>query len=212
MKITNRSNLTVTLTLLLITISMSSITTKIHKIRNLKTNAQQPQPTCPYDEDNTVDLLKKVLDFLLLKPEDPVGVDAANFGVAKSMCLGMLDSKRLAFVKPLENFFKSVCVGSKSAQWKTEWLESTVWAKMGEMIINAGGRDRQCSVLLPLNMNPDPMVLIKISNVIKSYTGKFNNMDVTKMPKFITGVVATKRFSPDFNGRTFTNLNEVSRS
>lgn len=226
--------LTLTLALLLLTIILSSITSKKHKSSktnkvskthtshkktNLKSHSKsrsrsnsKNQPTCPYDEDNTIELLKKVLDFLLVKPEDPVGVEAANFGASKSMCLGMLDSKRLAFVKPLETFHKAVCVGVKEAQWKTEWLENTVWAKMGEMIINVGGRNRQCSTVLPLNKNPDPMLILKISNIVKSFTGKFNQMDVSKMPKFITGVVATKRFSPDFNGRTFTNINEASRS
>lgn len=234
MKITNifSRKLTLTLTLLLLTIMVSSITSKKHKSKkshktkvsktssshkktNLKSHSRSKsknQPTCPYDEDHTIELLKKVLDFLLLKPEDPVGVEAANFGASKSMCLGMLDSKRMAFVKPLETFHKAVCVGVKEAQWKTEWLEDTVWAKMGEMIINVGGRNRQCSTVLPLNKNPDPMLILKISNIVKSFTGKFNQMDVSKMPKFITGVVATKRFSPDFNGRTFTNINEASRS
>ena len=76
--------LTLTLALLLLTIILSSITSKKHKSSktnkvskthsshkktNLKSKSRsrsnsKNQPTCPYDEDNTIELLKKVLDFL----------------------------------------------------------------------------------------------------------------------------------------------------
>lgn len=211
--ITTKSGVLVIISMSLLMLSVSTKNSEVSN-KNLKSkssSSNENQPTCPYDEDNTIELLKKVLDVLLLKPSDPVGIEAVNFGAARSMCLGMLDSKRLAFSKSLETFHKSVCVGVKDSQWKTDWLENTVWAKMGEMIINLAGRNKQCSVALPLNKNPDPMMIASLTKTVSGFVGKFNQMDVSKLPKFITGVVATKRFSNDFNGRTFTNINEASR-
>lgn len=212
MKINNIKLIIFALIIVIARINSKNLGLKENTDKKIKENNKQAAPAgnCPYDEETALEVIKKVVDIVLIKP-DALSPDGANWAKAKSLCLGFLDSKRIAFGRSIENFHKFVCT-NQGSNFNITTLENTVWAKMGEMVINWGNTQKQCSMALPLNRSLSGADVSKVNSVLSGLTSGFNKMDPSNLPKFITGVVATKRFSHNFGGRTFQNLNEVSRS
>lgn len=209
-----------TITLLLLSATLANCLTKENSSTNSnflkKSNKElelknQNTPNCPYNEDLILEMVKKILNIVLLTPGDQVSQKGANFGVAKSMCFTFFDTKRVAFSKVFTEFHKLVC-NSANAHFDISMIENTVWTKMGEMLIKIGNSTVQCTKALQLNYNMNSEILKKVDFILHSYTNQFNNANPNNLPKIITGVLATKRYSPDFYGNTFTNINMASRS
>jgi len=200
--------ITKTLLILLISICLFSITISI----NLKNSIKEEAKTCPYDEGSALEVLKQLLDILVEKPSNIS--DATEFSTNKSQCLAFLDSKRSEFSEKLEEFNSKMCAAANdvASSFTSNIITSTVWEKMKFQLVNTKNGKKQCTSVLNVSSKLSDEAKKKVDSLLKSnYSGKFNDIDTSKAPKFIAGNLATRRFSREFQSSSFAKINEASR-
>lgn len=167
---------------------------------------------CVYDEEETLEVVKRVIDSALNKPGNAQSKETADWAKAKSSCMSALDTQRKKFHKSLEAFSKALCQ-SCGTGFRTDILENTVWAKMSEIVVSTGSKQtKQCSSVLSLKKGLDIDSQNKINAFVNEKFCGFTNTNPANLQKFIAGAVATRRVGDTISGDTFTRLNEVSRS
>jgi len=157
-----------------------------------------------------IDFVKKVVDMLIILPDNPMGSDAQEIARAKSECFKVFDYKRVSFSEVLEKFYKLMTQMMFVTQWNSEWLEETVWGKFGTEIVKLNETtEKTCSEAMMLKKHPPADIMSQISGMMDDLCQSLPAGG--HKPPFIPSVLSTKRFEKIMDDDTFTNINRVSR-
>ena len=164
----------------------------------------------PYKENSVVDLVKKILDVVIIEPKEAEKKQA--FLSVRSACMEAFMSKKDSFKQSFSNLHEKF---SKQTLGKFDpnIFKAEIWDKFLELSVKIGGTSKNCMSELGVNFNLKDSDKNFINSQIESTIGGENKNVSTLDDKasrnadnLVTGVLATRRISKNFSGDTFTKI------
>lgn len=164
----------------------------------------------PFNQESVIDTVKKILDTVIVEPKD--SAKKQSYSSVRSACMAAFMSKKDSFKQSFSNLHEKFAKQTLG-KFDPNIFKSEIWDKFQELTVKIGGIDKKCFSELEVNFNVKDsdknFIESQIATTIGGDTKNVSSLDdkaSRNADNLVTGVLATRRISKNFNGDTFTKI------